>query len=169
MKTIMLTRGYSALVDDSDFDFLSQWRWHVVISHSKHKTKVYAARNPGRGGCSKYVLMHRVLMDASNTQKVDHKDGNGLNNQRLNLRLCSHSQNLHNTGLSASNSSGFKGVSWCSCAKKWRARFVTNRKEHHLGLFNTKEAAAMAYDLAIVSARGDFSVTNESLSALRCH
>ena len=168
MQTIPLTRGYFATVDDEDYESMMQWKWHAVVSHYKQKIKVYAARNPGRGGKSRYFLMHRVLTNAGKGVKVDHRDGNGLNNSRDNLRLCSHQQNLQNTGLSINNLSGVKGVSWSRACKKWRARFVTNRKETHLGVFDTKEEAVRAYDLEILLARGQFAVTNESLGTVSC-
>ncbi len=166
MRTIPLTRGYFSIVDDEDYDFLIQWNWYAVVSKIKNNIKVYAARNPGCGGNSKYFLMHRVVVNAPKGVRVDHRDRNTLNNCRGNLRLCSHSQNLQNTGLCSTNTSGLKGVSIHPQTGLWRARYVLNRKEHHIGLFKSKEEAARAYDFSISEVRGEFSVTNKTLGTL---
>jgi hypothetical protein len=82
MKTIPLTRGYVALVDDADYERLSQWKWHALVIPRAGGRQIYAARNVDIDSKS---FMHRELMALPDRRKVVHKDGNGLNNQRANL------------------------------------------------------------------------------------
>jgi hypothetical protein len=91
--------------------------------------------------------------------QVDHKDRVKTNNNLLNLRLCSNSQNKMNTDIYQNNTCGLKGVSWRTQEKKWRARITINKKLKHLGYFNTKEDAYEAYKKASKELHGDFSYT----------
>lgn len=90
MKRIQLTQGKFALVDDADFEWLNQWLWHVADKDKDNSC--YAIRHLGRTK----IGMHRVIMQAPKNRQVDHRDGNGLNNCRNNLRMCTHSENLQN-------------------------------------------------------------------------
>lgn len=155
MKRIPLTRGLFALVDDQDFDLLKTRKWHAT---KKRKNGVcYAATRRLRiGGL---ILMHRLIAGAKAKQRVDHKNRNGLDNQRENLRFGSQSQNCANAKISSRNTSGFKGVGWHKAAKKWRA-YVKGR---HIGLFSNKRLAVEAYDRALISLFGDFALTNRQL------
>ena len=102
MREIPLTQGKTALVDDEDYEGLSQFRW---FAHKNGKT-FYAARsmNPG------IVKMHRFILGVVDPKiEVDHEDCNGLNNQRSNLRRATHGENQHNRGLYRNNPSGYKG------------------------------------------------------------
>lgn len=151
MKTIPLTKGYSATVDDCDFELLNQWKWQVVCTD----TKRYAGRNPGGGGRSKYVSMHRLLLNAPKGMEVDHLDGDGLNNRRSNLRLCTHAENLCNVGPPRNNTSGIKGVSWYKRVRKWRVRITHLGKDIFAGYFSDRDDAARAVKDLIISLRGD--------------
>lgn len=119
MKQIPLSRGLIALVDDEDYDCLMQWKWHAH--------KMYAARNhshlTSRRGL---VLMHRAILNVRKCTSVDHKDGNGLNNQKTNLRKCTHAQNMRNTKVRTDNVSEHKGVMWDRNRNKWRAYIILN-------------------------------------------
>src|SRR5690349_18607697 len=98
MKLISLTQNKFAQVDDEDYDFLMQWRWYAIKA-TKEELNFYAVTtiNQGRGKRQKMIQMHRLLMSLTDPKIiVDHKDGDGLNNQRNNLRLCSFSQNSAN-------------------------------------------------------------------------
>jgi len=86
--------------------------------------------------------------------EVDHKNGDPLDNRRQNLRLCTHAQNQHNTGLSCVNTSGFKGVS--KRGKRWKAQIRINGKQTYLGTYDTPEEAGAAYDAAALKVQGEF-------------
>jgi hypothetical protein len=148
MKTIELTQGYVALVDDEDFDALSQHRWHAV----RGKDTVYA-----RWG---KVYLHRVIMNAQKGQEVDHINGDGLDNRKANLRICSHSENLRNQKVSRANKYGYRGVGWHKQKDRFRAYIKQSGNMIHLGLFETAEEAALAYDMAAKQYHGEFARLN---------
>lgn len=89
-----------------------------------------------------------------------HRDCDGLNNQRYNLRLATHLQNCHNKAIGPRNTSGYKGVVWDKGCQKWRAQLHSNGKNYYLGLFVCKEAAARAYDAKAIELFGEFAHTN---------
>lgn len=144
MKTIPLTQGYEAIVDDVDYARVVSIKWHVRKSPT---TQVcYAANNSGRGGQSKDIYMHRFIIGAHKDQTVDHKDRNGLNNTRSNLRVSKgRLVNSLNAKLSCSNTSGFRGASWHCGMKKWRARIKLNGKEKIIGWFDSAKEAGRAF------------------------
>jgi len=150
MKEIKLTKGFVALVDDEDYEYLNQFNWGI----SAYK---YACRAAGK----LRILMHREIMCAAQGQIVDHIDGNCLNNQKVNLRLCSHTQNIRNQKRRRDNSSGFKGVSWDKRLKKWGARIQVNGKPISLGYFSDKKRAAEEYNIAAIQHFGLFAKLNE--------
>ena len=157
-KRIPLTKGYFAIVDDQDYEWLSQWKWRSLLS----KGKVYAIRHQ-RGGYHKYltVLMHRQIMDAPIDKLVDHRDGNGLNNQRDNLRLVNNQQNSHNSqGYRKGKTSKFKGVSWDKEKGKWGAYIRVNGKVKNLGRYISEVDAARVYDDKARQFFGEFAWLN---------
>ncbi|MGE1562170.1 HNH endonuclease [Pantoea septica] len=93
-------------------------------------------------------------------QHVDHIDGDKKNNRIENLRLCTHNQNQHNQGIRATNTSGYKGVSFMKAINKWHAQICCNSKVMHLGSYENKEDAAHAYDQAAMKFHGEFAWTN---------
>jgi hypothetical protein len=102
--------------------------------------------------------MHRAILEGA--PQVDHIDGDGLNNQRSNLRPATQAQNMANSRKYSTNTSGFKGVGWHKAAKKWRADITFDYKTRYLGLFPTAEDAARAYDSAAKSLFGVFACLN---------
>ena len=139
MKTIKLTQNKYALVDNKDFKYLNQFRWHA----HKDRTNYYAIRYISK---NKRSRMHREIVGSIEKGKeVDHADGNGLNNQRKNLRVCSHLENMRNTKLSSRNTSGIKGVSWYQANNKWRADASMDGKLIYLGSFKNIKDANNAY------------------------
>ena len=106
--------------------------------------------------------MHREIMNASDDVQVDHRDRNGLHNWRENLRVCTHSQNNQNQGLSIRNTSGYIGVSRKKNRKKkpWYARIKVNRQAIHLGTFADPVEAAETYDEAAKKYFGEYASLN---------
>lgn len=153
-RNIPLSRGLVALVDDADYGLaLSAGPWYArPDGHT-----AYAQRTPKVDGRKITVLLHSFL---TGWDYVDHRDGNGLNNQRANLRLATASQNQGNQRRSGNNSSGYKGVGWHKPTKRWSAQIGLGGRRHWLGTFTTAEDAARAYDAAAIEAWGDFAQPN---------
>jgi hypothetical protein len=155
MRLIPLSQGKFAQVDDADYDRLTVCKWCA----NKIKGRFYAVRNSRKSeGKRRTILMHCVIMGKKH---IDHKDGDGLNNKRQNLRPSTHSENAANRGKNRNNTSGFKGVYFCKPLQKWRARIkYGNQKETHLGYFLTVTDAAVAYDAAAKQYHGQFANVN---------
>lgn len=152
MKLIPLTRGMFTQVDDEDYEYLIQWSWKAHKGSSRSKT-YYA----GRIDSGIWIFIHSsILRNAKKGLVVDHKDRNGLNNQRLNLRLATFSQNGANR--TPSGKSKYLGVSWCKCS--WRASITINKKCYKLGRYKTEEGAAVAYDKKAKEVWGEFANLN---------
>jgi hypothetical protein len=158
MKTVPLggkkAAGRVALIDDGDYDLVMQYQWHVQEQPRPGRTHgPYAMASIGEG---QRILMHKLL---TGWLRTDHKDGNGLNNQRSNLREATGSQNQCNTGPRG-GSSRFKGVSWDRATGNWRANIQIDGKGRNLGRFADEEAAARAYDSAAAWFHGEFAHLN---------
>lgn len=152
MKTIPLTQGRFAIVDDETYDELSKCKW----AFHKSGTKCYAMRYVK----DKCIYMHRHLLNPSSKELVDHIDGDGLNNQKANLRVCSRSQNgMNQSKTSLKRSSRFKGVSFARHRNKWEA-YIQYGKKVNLGLFKKEEDAALAYNAAALEYYGEFALLN---------
>lgn len=156
MKTIPLTQGKVALVDDADFETASQFKWHAV----RKGRGIYARhmqRKPHRRGAS--IYLHQLLMPG--VPEIDHKDGNGLNNQRENIRPVSHMLNMRGFRTKQIGASSmFRGVSWDCNKRKWQAYINYNKKRIPLGRFESENEAARAYDLAAKKLFGEFACPN---------
>jgi len=145
MKTIALTKGYVAQVDDADFEWLNQFKWTTCVSPNT----VYAYRKIN----NKTVGMHQFILNPPPGFEPDHIDGDGLNNQRFNLRLATHKQNCANSKIRKDNTSGVKGVTWRDRDKRWRVTL----QYRHVGNFNTLAAAKVARRMAEIAAYGEFA------------
>lgn len=159
MKIIFLNQNKIALVDDEDYEYLNQWKWSAYLDHNKW----YAIRTIKlENNKQKQIKMHRLIMQAKENQEIDHEDGDGLNNQKYNLRIATHQQNLFNRGKNKNNTSGFKGVRLDKRVKlrPWQAIIKINYKWKHLGMYETAEEAAMAYDQAAKELHGEFANLN---------
>ena len=150
MKEIPLTRGYVALVDDEDYERVSTGRkWQALVLHrTDGSVKVYAHRGIDQ---KTREYLHRFILNAPSSKQVDHKDGDGLNNARANLRLCNNQQNQRNkktclVRCGRPTSSRFKGVSKVKKTDRWRADIRVDGKTIYLGTFPSEEEAAQAYD-----------------------
>lgn len=166
MKEIKLTKGYVALVDDADYDFLNQWKWCA----NGIKLNIYAKRavrkkiviNGDNYFASTLISMHRVIMGVDEKNIfIDHIDGNGLNNQRSNLRCCTQIQNSRNRRFTGTKTSIYKGVHQKGIANQWRANINTVDGVLHLGTYATEKEAAVAYNIAAIKYFGEFANLNK--------
>jgi len=161
MKEIKLSKGYFALVDDDDYDRLIKFSWHIRASKISNKNNIYAVTDLNRLDKSKrrMIFMHRVIMNIDDPNIIiDHKDMNGLNNQKLNLRTANKSQNGANR--TSMGSSEYLGVSWCKHGKKWLASISFEKKCYKLGRFHSEIDAAKAYDTAAKDFHKEFANVN---------
>jgi hypothetical protein len=158
MTEIVLAGGQIAVVDDEDFDVVSQYSWHLAAGRYAASDDRNFARTSGE-----YLYMHVLvarLAGLDTSRKVDHRDNNGLNNRRSNLRWATHSQNLANRGPQRNNTSGFKGVTWVGSKRRWMAQIKVNQKRIGLGYFVIKEDAARAYNRAAKQHFGAYAYQN---------
>jgi hypothetical protein len=164
MKTVPLhgkyARGRVALVDDEDYELVMQYRWHVTEAKRPRKQGVteagpYVVCQPRRGVSR--VRMHTLI---TGWNYVDHKDHDGLNNQRSNLREATASLNGANRRKMAGYSSVFKGVSWLKKQRIWVAKIRIDGQLRYLGRFRNEADAARAYDAAARAAWGEFAYLN---------
>ena len=155
MKTIPLTRGMVAIVDDVDYEkVINIGRWYAC---KKGRCNFYARRHLTR---VRTETMHRFIIGDIEGKEIDHINGNGLDNRRENLRHCNHHENIANSRKSIDNTSGFRGVSFDKSRAKWSARIGTNGKQRFLGRFSTAEDAARSYDAAAIKYFGEFANIN---------
>jgi hypothetical protein len=166
-KTLTLTGKYAkkfklvVQLSDEDYDRVREkCSWYAWPNRTE--TTFYAwGRLPRaearRKGIDRTLNLHRFVLGAKKGQYVDHKDGNGLNCTRENLRLCSQSQNNANNKFRLGRS-GFRGVQ--KSHSKWAAGICVNKKSHYLGVFDTPEDAARVYDDAAVLHFGEFARLN---------
>jgi hypothetical protein len=153
MSTLIpLSQNRFSVVDDEDAPTVLAHKWTFLNTGRGYAVR----RSHTPDGHPTMELLHRVLLDAAKGVEVDHIDGDSLNNQRANLRICSHQENRSNTRKHKDNTSGFKGVSWSKAAKKWTARLCNK----HLGVFLTKEDAARAYNTTASERFGKFACLN---------
>lgn len=144
-----------ALVDEYDFYHLSQFSWSLIEQGQNSYAKTEINRTT--------IYMHQlILVSPSKEFFPDHIDGNGLNNQRINLRLVTRSQNQWNRSKTDSTvTSQYKGVYYAKDRQKWRAQINANGKRTLLGHFKTEVGAARAYNKAAVELHGEFAKLNE--------
>jgi hypothetical protein len=152
MKELRLNATHVAVVDDADFEMLSHWKWTWEGR--------YAIRRETRGGKPRVCYMHRMIMLPDAGQPVDHVNGNKLDNRRRNLRVVNMSENQANSKSRAGSSSRFKGVSWHSARRQWRAYIGTDGSCVHLGMFLSESDAARAYDRAALRLFGEYARLN---------
>jgi hypothetical protein len=148
---VELTQGYVALIDDADLPLvMAAGSWCVSRCSA---TNVYARTSLG----GQMVSLHTYL---TGWPRVDHINGDGLDNRRANLRPVSARQNAQNVRTQASSTSGFKGVNHYKRTGRWRAHITVGGVHRHLGYFDTPEEAALAYDRAALEHFGEYARLN---------
>lgn len=157
-KEIQLTQGKVAIVDDSDFEYLNQYKWHAL----KIGNTFYAARTiTVIKNKHKLLLMHRFITNNIDTKMhTDHINGEGLDNRKINLRICTATQNLMNRGVQINNKTGYKGVSYDKKLNKYRAQIRINKVTKNLGYYIDPIDAARVYNTAAIKYYGEFAQLN---------
>lgn len=152
-QDIKLTRGKVALVDKSDYKYLSQWKWFC-------DAQGYASRNEKIDGKRTKVRMHRVIAKTPEGMCTDHINGNRLDNRKINLRVVNKSQNGMNRNCNFKTVTGYKGVTRRADTGKYRAYITKEGKRIWLGQFNTAYEAAQSYNNAAIEMFGEYSKLN---------
>ncbi len=136
-KEIQLTQGYVVIVDDEDYEYLIQWKWHYNGG--------YAKRTDNKE--KKSIKMHNQIINPKEGFIIDHRDGNRLNNQRLNLRECTQNKNAKNVTKKKSNATSiYKGVTFSEKMNKWKVGIRNNGKLTHLGYYDDEKIAGRIYN-----------------------
>ena len=145
MKLIPLTQGRIAIVDDEDFEWLSQWNWHAggrprneYASRSEPRLPPIASKGPQRT-----IKMHRLIMNPPKGYEVDHINGDTFDNRRTNLRICTRAENCRNRLPTIGRR--FKGAIQRESGN-WRSMIRSQGRLIHIGTFRTEIDAAKAYD-----------------------
>lgn len=152
MKTIYLSQGRTCIIDDVDFDTVSQYKWSF-------DPKGYAFRNSPRPN-RKVIYLHRFLLQPKQKEYCDHINGDKLDNRRSNLRICTNAQNTRNRKIGINNTTGFKGISWNKRDKMWYASLVKDGKKIYLGCSKSKKQAAEYYNEGAEEHFGSFALLN---------
>jgi hypothetical protein len=154
-REIPLTKGLVALVDDDDFDWLSQYQWRPLGSPDRSRGVVAVAVIDGVR-----VRMHRLILGVGPNEQVDHFNHETLDNRRANLRACNAQQNACNRRLRLDSKTGYKGV--FPCRGRFRSVITVNREPITLGTFDRAIEGAVAYDRAAIRQHGAFAKLNFS-------
>lgn len=162
MREIALTRGKVTIVDDADYEWLSQWNWHASAAG-------YAVRSQKKRGMPKKVYMHREILRATGVQQSDHIDGNKLDNRRANLRIVNILQNTANRLRKKRIHSPYKGAApGTRSPNRWYAKITgPDHKRIHLGAFDNARSAAIAHDFAALVLFGPHAAINGVLPSFR--
>lgn len=154
-KQIQLTNSDKVvLVDDEDYDFLMQWKWHFDGYYARRQTHIGMIDGKQK---QKPIRLHIQIMNPPEGMDTDHINGDRLDNRRTNLRLCTTQENNRNRGL---GKKGYKGVYFHKVNKKWIAQIRLNNKGRHLGSFENINDALLAYNKAAIEHFGEFAKIN---------
>lgn len=163
MKKIKLTQNKFTIVDDEDFDWLNQYKWYAL----KAPNTYYAVRNfTVLKNKRKKIYVHRLILEKNIKRKlevwecIDHINDNGLDNRKLNLRICNNQQNQFNSRKQKNTTSKYKGVLWHNRDKKWMSYIYYNNKSKYLGYYSSEVEAAKIYDKTAKELFGEFARLN---------
>jgi AP2 domain len=148
-------------IDDVDLIHLDGMHLHLKKSKDTFYIRV------GKNRTFKYL--HRIIMGHPIGLNIDHKNHNGLDNRRDNLRVATKMQNCHNMAIKSNSKSGFKGVIWVKETKTWNVVISANGIHHFGGAFKCKINAAIKYNEMAIKYHGEFAfinvITNEELAS----
>lgn len=154
-RVIQLTQRKTAVVDDDDYEMLSQYKWQAHFDQGNWYARRAYTTSSGKTSTRR---MHQDVLGTSGKCLVDHIDGDGLNNQRANLRPASDAQNSKNKKMHRDNTTGFKGV--FDFHGKYQAAICVDYRRIHLGTFPDRASAARAYNDAAIKYHGEFARLN---------
>lgn len=152
---IYVKPSHWAIVDTDDYSKVAQYNWYL---HRK-KNGAYARAAWKKNGKMEHIFLHRLVLGVS--QEVDHKDRNGLNCQKNNLRLATTSQNAANRNKVSGKSSQYKGVGFLPKRKAWFARVKHEGVQIYLGQFKSEKEAAEKYNQRAREIFGEFACLNQ--------
>ena len=152
MQRIPLTQDKLALIDDEDYEKISQYSWYYTSNG-------YAAHKNQDG----IIFMHRLIMETPKGKATDHRNGNKLDNRKTNLRICNQASNNQNVPAFKINKSGYRGVHWNKNNQKWTAQISYKNQTLHIGNFIDIRHAVIARDLWALILHGEYAYTNLSV------
>lgn len=158
-KLIPLSLGKFSIVDIDDYQWIVNWpyKWRCV----SQKYTNYADTHCGYfNGKEVRISLHRMIMCVPDGMQVDHVNGDGLDNRRCNLRICTARQNCQNRTKNTKYSSKYKGAVWREQTKRWRCLMRINGKMTEIGTFKTELEAAKAYNEAAIKYFGEYARLN---------
>lgn len=157
MKTIPLTQGYITVVDDDVYEWAKKFNWCVM---RRNQLRHVMAHGKATKGGRKTLYLHRIISGAKSGEIVDHVNGDGLDNRKSNLRICTRRQNTLNQRKHVEASSQFKGVTLRKDKNLWQAYITVSGKRKHLKYWLNEIDAAKAYDAAAKKYFGEFASLN---------
>jgi hypothetical protein len=156
MRQLILNSGLIAQVDDEDFEKVNKFNW----SARKDGNTFYATSGGNYKGVNTRKTLHRFILNPSSEQFIDHKDGDGLNCQKSNLRICTNQQNQFNQKKRKGTSSIYKGVRARKNCKTYEVTIRENKEKKYIGSFKNEKEAALAYNKKALELFGEFARIN---------
>lgn len=150
-KEIQLTKGKVAIVDDEDYEWLSQWKWEI-------SSRGYAYRTQRKNNHKITILMHRLIVNTPIGIETDHINRDKLDNRRINLRTATNSQNHANRLAQCNNSLGLRGICLDRWGKRYQVQISHLKKRYYLGVFDTPEEALKVYSQKAQELFGEYAL-----------